>query len=131
MLAKIGSKFPRIKVLVVHPSKHIRDRIAEFIEKTFACKVTTTTNIQRAINKLEYAANNGGPNAKFYVVISAYDIADPDTGLGDQGPVLVDYIRKNPLLSNIQIILEEAGHRVTEIAANAFVPTLDKMEHLA
>ena len=131
LLAKKGRKYPKIKVLVVHPTKEIRDRVESYISETFGCKVTTTTNYDRALTKLQDAAVAGGPAAKFHIVVTAYDIAAPSTGQHNQGPALVQAIRSNPLIQKISVILETAGNKVKDIDADAFFPSLEKMEGLA
>lgn len=126
---KNNKKYPRIKVLVVHPSKWVRDRMANYIKQNFGCKVTTTTNYDRAISKIEKAAHTGGPASSFHVVVSAYDISSPCSGKNKQGPKLVEWIKNNPLTQKISVILEKENADVKDVQADAFVPSLDHMEN--
>lgn len=127
MISQKGKKYPKIKVLLVHPSKKVRDESAKTIETTFGCKVTTTTNFDRALNKLEKAASTGGPASSFHIVVSAYDISSPRSGKSKQGPQLVKAIRGNPEIKDISIILETANNNVKDIDANAFIPTMEEV----
>jgi CheY-like chemotaxis protein len=123
-------KRSKIKVLVVHPTKSVRDRVAAYMKAKFNCKVTTTTNYDRAVKKLEKAAQTGGPAASFHIVVTGYDISSPQLSLHNQGVALVEAIRNNPLTKNISIILEKAHHqlKVNEVDADFFVPSLEKLE---
>lgn len=128
-LAPKGKKYPKIKVLVVHPSKQARVRIERFVKQQFGCKVQSTTNFDRALNKLIKTAESSGPAGRFHMVVCAHDITSGGPQmLHEQGPALADVIKSHPLLNKIAVILEVGKKKLKGCKADIQVTDLNKLE---